>query len=147
MNDFSLNVRVGNIMLNKIMKRDYGYDYFFRINPIIYMTNRVLIPKKIHLLEMVYVKLNGTISFEEKEKLISSLYNRIKILENKLIVDLENQKKNLKKDVIAEVRILPTNETTYSFTFIKQIHNSDFRKMESAIYSGLAAERKFYDNI
>lgn len=93
------------------------------------------------------LKLGGTISFEEKEKLISSLYNRIKILENKLIVDLENQKKNLKKDVIAEVRILPTNETTYSFTFIKQIHNSDFRKMESAIYSGLAAERKFYDNI
>ena len=80
MNDYSLNVRVGNKMLNKIMKRDYGYDYFFRINPIIYMTNRVLIPKKIHLLEMVYVKLNGSISFEEREIIRKDLNKNINLL-------------------------------------------------------------------
>ncbi len=80
MNDFSLNVRVGNRMLNKIMKRDYGYDYFFRINPIIYMTNRVLIPKKIHLSEMVYVKLKGSITFEEREKIRKELNKNINLL-------------------------------------------------------------------
>lgn len=80
MNDFSLNVRVGNRMLNKIMKRDYGYDYFFRINPIIYMTNRVLIPKKIHLSEMVYIKLNGSITFEERETIRKELNTNINLL-------------------------------------------------------------------
>lgn len=80
MNDFSLNVRVGNRMLNKIMKRDYGYDYFFRINPIIYMTNRVLIPKKIHLSEMVYIKLNGSINFEERETIRKELNTNINLL-------------------------------------------------------------------
>jgi hypothetical protein len=80
MNDFSLNVRVGNRMLNKIMKRDYGYDYFFRINPIVYMTNRVLIPKKIHLSEMVYIKLNGSISFEERETIRKELNTNINLL-------------------------------------------------------------------
>lgn len=80
MNDFSLNVRVGNRMLNKIMKRDYGYHYFFRINPIIYMTNRVLIPKKIHLSEMVYIKLNGSITFEERETIRKELNTNINLL-------------------------------------------------------------------
>lgn len=80
MNDFSLNVRVGNRILNKIMKRDYGYDYFFRINPIIYMTNRVLIPKKIHLSEMVYVKLKGSITFEERERIRKELNKNINLL-------------------------------------------------------------------
>jgi hypothetical protein len=80
MNDFSLNVRVGNRMLNKIMKKDYGYDYFFRINPIIYMTNRVLIPKKIHLSEMVYIKLNGSINFEERETIRKELNTNINLL-------------------------------------------------------------------
>lgn len=80
MNDFSLNVRVGNRMLNKIMKRDYGYDYFFRINPIIYMTNRVLIPKNIHLSEMVYIKLCGSISFEERERIRKDLNKNINLL-------------------------------------------------------------------
>lgn len=80
MNDYSLNVRVGNRMLNKIMKRDYGYDYFFRINPIVYMTNRVLIPKKIHLSEMVYIKLNGSISFEERETIRKELNTNINLL-------------------------------------------------------------------
>lgn len=80
MNDFSLNVRVGNRMLNKIMKRDYGYDCLFRINPIIYMTNRVLIPKKIHLSEMVYVKLKGSITFEEREKIRKELNKNINLL-------------------------------------------------------------------
>jgi hypothetical protein len=67
-------------MLNKIMKRDYGYDYFFRINPIVYMTNRVLIPKKIHLSEMVYIKLNGSISFEERETIRKELNTNINLL-------------------------------------------------------------------
>ena len=96
MNDFSLNVRVVNRILNKIMKRDYGYNYFFRINPIIYTTNRVLIPKKIHLSEMVYVKLNGSISFEEREKIrrelkmiINLLFTLIEGLEYRPILDIK----------------------------------------------------------
>ena len=80
MNDFSLNVRVSNRMLNKIMKNDYGYDYFFRINPIVYMTNRVLIPKQIHLSEMVYIKLNRSITFEERETIRKELNTNINLL-------------------------------------------------------------------
>ena len=96
MNDYSLNVRVGNRLLNKIMKRDYGYDYFFRINPIIYMTNRVLIPKKNHLSELVYIKLNGSISFEEREiirndlnKNINQLFTIIEGREYRPILDIK----------------------------------------------------------
>jgi hypothetical protein len=96
MNDFSLNVRAGNRMLNKIMKRDYGYNYYFRINPIVYITNRVLIPKKIHLSEMVYVKLKGSISFEEREKIrrelnmiINLLFTLIEGLEYRPILDIK----------------------------------------------------------
>jgi hypothetical protein len=70
------------------MKRDYGYDYFFRINPIVYMTNRVLIPKKIHLSEIVYIKLNGSISFEERETIRKELNTNINLL-LKLIEGLE----------------------------------------------------------
>jgi len=80
MNDFSLNVRVGNRMLNKIMKRDYGYDYFFRINPIVYMTNRVLIPEKVHLSEMVCVRLKRSITFDEREKIRKELNENINLL-------------------------------------------------------------------
>lgn len=96
MNDFSLNVRAVNRMLNRIMKKDYGYNYFFRINPIIYITNRVLIPKKIHLSEMVYVKLNGSISFGEREKIrrelkmiINLLFTLIEGLDYRPILDIK----------------------------------------------------------
>jgi hypothetical protein len=80
MNDYSLNVRVGNRMLNKIMKRDYGYDYSFRINPINYIDNRVLIPKKVHLSEMIYIKLKGSITFDEREKIRKDLNKNINLL-------------------------------------------------------------------
>lgn len=80
MNDFSLNVRVGNRMLNKIMKREYGYNYFFRINPINYIDNRVLIPKKVHLSGMVYIKLKGSITFDEREKIRKDLNKNINLL-------------------------------------------------------------------
>ena len=96
MNDFSLNVRVGNRMLNKIMKRDYGYDYFFRINPIVYMTNRVLIPEKVHLSEMVCVRLKRSITFDEREKIrrelnmiINLLFTLIEGLEYRPILDIK----------------------------------------------------------
>lgn len=82
MDDFELNVRVGNRMLNKIMKRDYGYDCFFRINPIYYMNNRVLIPEKFHLSEMVYIRLKRSITFEEREKMRNELNKNINLLFN-----------------------------------------------------------------
>jgi hypothetical protein len=82
MNDLELNVRVGNRMLNKIMKREYGYDCFFRINPINYLNNRVLIPKKVHLSEIVYVKLKRSITFDEREKMRKDLNVKINLLFN-----------------------------------------------------------------
>ena len=44
------------------------------------MTNGVLFPKNIHLLEMVYVKLNGSISFEEREIIRKDLNKNINLL-------------------------------------------------------------------
>jgi hypothetical protein len=80
MSDFELNIKVCNRLLNKIMKRDYGYDYSFRINPIIYIDNRSLIPKKVHLSEMVYVKLKSSITFDEREKIRKDLNKNINLL-------------------------------------------------------------------
>jgi hypothetical protein len=67
-------------MLNKVMKRDYGYDCFFRINPINYINNRVLIPEKVHLSEMVCVRLNRSITFDEREKIRKELNENINLL-------------------------------------------------------------------
>ena len=80
MREYELNVRVCNRLLNKIMKREIGYDYFFRINPITYMNNRILIPKKVHLSEMVYIKLKGSITFDEREKIRKDLNKNINLL-------------------------------------------------------------------
>lgn len=80
MREYELNVRVCNRLLNKIMKRDYGYDYSFRINPITYMNNRVLIPTKVHLSEMVYIKLKESITFDEREKIRKDLNKNINLL-------------------------------------------------------------------
>lgn len=44
------------------------------------MTNRVLIPKKIHLSEMVYIKLYGSISFEERERIRKEFNKNINLL-------------------------------------------------------------------
>lgn len=80
MREYELNIRVCNRLLNKIMKRDYGYDYFFRINPITYMNNRVLIPEKVHLSELVYIKLKSSISSNEREKIREEIKENINLL-------------------------------------------------------------------
>ena len=62
------------------MKSEIGYDYSFRINPIRYLNNRVIIPQKVHLSEMVYIKLKGSIDFDEREKIRKDLNKNINLL-------------------------------------------------------------------
>ena len=58
MKELEINIRVCNRFLNKMMKKDYGYDCIFRIDPIHYIGNRVLPPSKFHLSEKIIIKYN-----------------------------------------------------------------------------------------
>ena len=80
MQDFELNIRVCNRLLNKIMKRDFGYDCVFRINSLFYMNNRFLIPETHHFSELVYLKSYKSLTLIEREQIRKSLNENINLL-------------------------------------------------------------------
>lgn len=80
MPDFELNIRVCNRLLNKIMRRECGYDCVFRINSLYYMSNRFLIPEKNHFSELVYIKSHKSFSLIEREQIRKYLNENINLL-------------------------------------------------------------------
>lgn len=80
MRENELNIRVCNRLLNKIMKRDYGYNLFFRINHINYIENRTLIPKKFHTLEQVFINPQYPLNQIVIERIKNDLMKNINLL-------------------------------------------------------------------
>ena len=73
MNQYEVYRRVINKIMNREMKKKYGYyDFVFYLNPIQYLTNREVV-SVYSIEEIVSINLKKTITMYQKDRLISDL--------------------------------------------------------------------------
>jgi hypothetical protein len=68
MRDINLELLVCNVILNKVMKRDFNYDFILKLKPSLFIKNRISNNSR-NTFEIIYIKTSYHFNDESKKEL------------------------------------------------------------------------------
>ena len=68
MRDINLELLVCNVILNKVMKRDFNYDFRVKLNPSLFIKNRISNNSR-NTFEIIHIKTSHHYNDESKKEL------------------------------------------------------------------------------